>query len=46
MVAITAGYAVLWVICFGLLYRMIGKQRELTAQVLQLEQDINEQADT
>jgi hypothetical protein len=46
MVAITAGYAALWIVSFVLLYRMTGKQRDLNAQVQQLEQDMSEQSYT
>jgi hypothetical protein len=42
MLVITIGYAILWVIGFVLLYKLVKKERTLTAQINQLEQSIQQ----
>ena len=42
MLVITIGYAILWVIGFVLLYKLVKKERHLTAQINQLEQSIQQ----
>ena len=42
MLVITIGYAILWVIGFVLLYKLVKKERNLTAQINQLEQSIQQ----
>lgn len=42
MLVITIGYAILWVIGFVLLYNLVKKERNLTAQIDQLEQSIQQ----
>jgi hypothetical protein len=42
MLVITIGYAILWGVGFILLYNLVKKQRNLTAQINQLEQSIQQ----